>query len=82
MIESKNKDFIPPGLNISPKIGIDWGFISSALIGYFSVKLDEIYFAMLTLGFGMMFFTLVHQWRSFTGGSVCFTERFDENFGA
>ena len=49
--------------------GLVLGFISSALIGYFSVKLDEIYFAMLTLGFGMMFFTLVHQWRSFTGGS-------------
>ncbi|MHA1822090.1 MAG: hypothetical protein ACTSU2_08565 [Promethearchaeota archaeon] len=25
LVASKNKDFIPPGLNISPKIGIDWG---------------------------------------------------------
>jgi len=42
---------------------------AAVLIGYLSVRLDEIYFAMLTLGFGMMFFTLVHQWREVTGGS-------------
>ncbi len=39
------------------------------VIGFFCVRLDEIYFAMLTLGFGMMVFTLAHQWRSVTGGS-------------
>jgi branched-chain amino acid transport system permease protein len=31
--------------------------------------LDEIYFAILTLGFGMMLFTITHNWRSVTGGS-------------
>ncbi len=43
--------------------------LGAAIIGFFCVRRDEIYFAMLTLGFGMMVFTLVHQWRSLTGGS-------------
>jgi branched-chain amino acid transport system permease protein len=38
-------------------------------IGWFCVRLDEIYFAILTLGFGMMLFTVAHNWRSVTGGS-------------
>ena len=43
--------------------------LGAAIIGFFCIRRDEIYFAMLTLGFGMMVFTLVHQWRSLTGGS-------------
>jgi branched-chain amino acid transport system permease protein len=39
------------------------------VIGWFCVRLDEIYFAILTLGFGMMLFTVAHNWRSVTGGS-------------
>jgi branched-chain amino acid transport system permease protein len=49
------------------------GFLGAALlalvIGWFCVRLDEIYFAILTLGFGMMLFTVAHNWRSVTGGS-------------
>jgi len=43
--------------------------VGAAIIGFFCIRRDEIYFAMLTLGFGIMVFTLVHQWRSLTGGS-------------
>ncbi|GMV02663.1 MAG: ABC transporter permease [Burkholderiales bacterium] len=39
------------------------------LIGAFCVRLDEVYFAMLTLAFGMMVYAIVHQWRSVTNGS-------------
>jgi branched-chain amino acid transport system permease protein len=39
------------------------------IIGWFCVRLDEIYFAILTLGFGMMLFTAAHNWRAVTGGS-------------
>ncbi len=39
------------------------------VIGYLCVRLDEVYFAMLTLAFGMMTFAVFHQWRSLTGGS-------------
>ncbi len=39
------------------------------VIGAFCVRLDEVYFAMLTLAFGMMVYAIVHQWRSVTNGS-------------
>ncbi len=39
------------------------------IIGWLCVRRDEIYFAILTLGFGMMLFTIAHNWRSVTGGS-------------
>lgn len=45
------------------------GFIFSFIVGFFSVKRDEVFFAMITLGFGMLFFVLAHNWVSFTGGS-------------
>ena len=43
--------------------------IVSAVIGYLSVRQDEIYFAMITLGFGMMLYTIAHNWTDLTGGS-------------
>src|SRR3546814_13726115 len=42
---------------------------SDLVIGFFSVRLNEMYFSMLTLAFGMMVFAVVHQWRSVTNGS-------------
>jgi len=38
-------------------------------IGALCVRRNEIYFAMLTLAFGMMVFAVAHQWRAVTGGS-------------
>jgi len=59
------------GLSILPvlAVGVIVATVGAVVIGFFCVRLDEIYFAMLTLGFGMMVFTLAHQWRSVTGGS-------------
>ncbi|MFA5664122.1 branched-chain amino acid ABC transporter permease [Castellaniella sp.] len=45
------------------------GLILALVIGFFCVRLDEVYFAMLTLAFGMMVFGVAHQWRSVTNGS-------------
>ena len=39
------------------------------VIGFFCVRLSEVYFAMLTLAFGMMVFTIAHSWRDVTNGS-------------
>jgi branched-chain amino acid transport system permease protein len=50
-------------------IGIIVSIIISSIIGFLSVKHDEIYFAMITLAFGMMLFTIAHNWTSLTGGS-------------
>ena len=43
--------------------------LAALLIGWFCVRLNEVYFSMLTLAFGMMVFAVAHQWRSVTGGS-------------
>lgn len=45
------------------------GTVLALVIGFFSVRLNEVYFSMLTLAFGMMVFAVVHQWRSVTNGS-------------
>jgi len=58
-----------PSLPLALLLGTLAAALAAIVVGYFSVRLDEIYFAILTLGFGMMFYTLVHQWRSVTGGS-------------
>jgi branched-chain amino acid transport system permease protein len=55
-----------------PLIGILVGVASAcllaAVIGFFCVRQTEIYFAMLTLAFGMMIFSLIWNLRSVTGG--------------
>lgn len=45
------------------------GAALALVIGFLSVRLDEVYFAMLTLAFGMMVFAVAYQWRSVTNGS-------------
>ncbi|KJS31606.1 MAG: hypothetical protein VR64_10735 [Desulfatitalea sp. BRH_c12] len=48
--------------------GIVCACLLSVLIGFFCVRHTEIYFAMLTLAFGMMVFSLIWNMRSITGG--------------
>lgn len=50
-------------------VAVICGAILALVIGFLSVRLNEVYFAMLTLAFGMMVFAVVHQWRSVTNGS-------------
>lgn len=45
------------------------GSLLAVIFGVLSVRLNEIYFAMLTLAFGMMTYSVTHQWRNVTGGS-------------
>lgn len=42
---------------------------AALVFGWLSVRLNEIYFSMLTLAWGMMMFTIIYQWRDVTGGS-------------
>jgi branched-chain amino acid transport system permease protein len=41
---------------------------AAALFGVFCVRLSNIYFAMLTLAFAQIAYTVVFQWYGFTGG--------------
>jgi branched-chain amino acid transport system permease protein len=59
----------PPSLWAALAAALLGAALLALVIGWFCVRLDEIYFAILTLGFGMMLFTVAHNWRSVTGGS-------------
>lgn len=48
--------------------GVACATLLAALIGFFCVRHTEIYFAMLTLAFGMMVFSLIWNLRGITGG--------------
>lgn len=57
---------------ISPWIGIVAAPLAAGIgalvIGWISVRVTGMYFAMLTLAFGQLVFTVVLGWYSFTGG--------------
>jgi branched-chain amino acid transport system permease protein len=59
-------------LSPHPLLGIAAGILAATvlalLIGFFCVRHTEIYFAMLTLAFGMMVFSLIWNAREITGG--------------
>lgn len=55
-------------LVISMPAAIILSGLSAAFVGYFCVKLTDIYFAMLTLAFGMLVWAVAFKWRSVTGG--------------
>jgi branched-chain amino acid transport system permease protein len=42
--------------------------VVAALIGFFCVRLSGVHFAMLTLAFGQLVFTVAFKWYGFTGG--------------
>ena len=56
----------------NPLLGILMGVLLACvlalIIGFFCVRHTEIYFAMLTLAFGMMVFSLIWNMREITGG--------------
>jgi branched-chain amino acid transport system permease protein len=49
-------------------VGVASAALLALIIGFFCVRHTEIYFAMLTLAFGIMFFSLVWNLREITGG--------------
>lgn len=49
-------------------VGVACASLLALIIGWFSVRSSEVYFAMLTLAFGMMVFALVWNARDITGG--------------
>lgn len=53
-------------------LGVIGGVVAAGavalIIGFLCVRHTEIYFAMLTLAFGMMIHSIIWKWRSVTGG--------------
>lgn len=60
---------IYPSIPLAFVLGVISATLAAWIIGYFCVRLDEIYFAMLTLAFGMMVHTIVWKWDRLTGGA-------------
>ncbi len=49
-------------------IGVAVAAIVAIILAFFCVRHTAIYFAMITLAFGMMIFSLAEKWVKFTGG--------------
>ncbi len=49
-------------------IGVVVGTIAAAVIGALIVKLRGVYFAMVTIAFGQVFFFIAFRWNALTGG--------------
>ena len=52
----------------SKAAGLLTAFIGAAVFGWFCVRLSGVYFAMLTLAFAQIAWSIVFQWRGLTGG--------------
>lgn len=50
-------------------LGVGAAALAAGVIGFFCVRLDEIYFAMLTLAFAQILHSVVWHWNEVTGGS-------------
>jgi len=48
-------------------------WLVAAVVGYFCVRLTQIYFAMLTLAFAMLVWGVAFKWKEVTGGDDGFT---------
>lgn len=42
--------------------------LAGVIVGWFCVRLTHVYFALLTLAFSQIIYTIIFQWYSFTGG--------------
>jgi len=53
---------------LSIVVGVVTGTVAAALIGALIVKLRGVYFAMVTIAFGQVFYFITFRWNSVTGG--------------
>jgi branched-chain amino acid transport system permease protein len=53
---------------VSLLIGPLLGFLGAAVFGFFTVQLSGVYFAMLTLAFAQIVWSIAFQWVTVTGG--------------
>jgi branched-chain amino acid transport system permease protein len=60
--------YLVPSTGIGILVAIAIGTLAGAIIGALIVKLRGIYFAMVTIAFGQVFYFIAFRWRSVTGG--------------
>jgi branched-chain amino acid transport system permease protein len=60
--------YLVPSTLVGLLVGVGVGLVASALIGTLIVKLRGIYFSMVTIAFGQVFFFIAFRWNTVTGG--------------
>ena len=60
--------YLVPSTLIGMAVGVIVGAIAAAFIGLLIVRLRGIYFAMVTIAFGQVFYFIAYRWNSVTGG--------------
>src|ERR1700756_5079820 len=60
--------YLLPNTLAGVAVGIAVGTVAAAMIGALIVRLRGIYFAMVTIAFGQVFYFIAFRWNSVTGG--------------
>jgi branched-chain amino acid transport system permease protein len=60
--------YLVPSTPLAILVGVAVGTLAAALIGALIVKLRGVYFAMVTIAFGQVFYFIAFRWNTVTGG--------------
>lgn len=60
--------YLVPSTLLGMGVGIVIGVLAAALIGLLIIHLRGIYFAMVTIAFGQVFYFIAYRWNNVTGG--------------
>jgi branched-chain amino acid transport system permease protein len=60
--------YLAPSSGLAILVGVALGTAAAAIIGALIVKLRGVYFAMVTIAFGQVFYFITFRWNSVTGG--------------
>jgi len=60
--------YLVPSTGLGILVGVLIGTVAAALIGALIVRLRGVYFAMVTIAFGQVFYFIAFRWNSVTGG--------------
>jgi branched-chain amino acid transport system permease protein len=60
--------YVAPSTALAILVGVAVGTLAAAIIGALIVKLRGVYFAMVTIAFGQVFYFITFRWNSVTGG--------------
>ena len=60
--------YVAPSTGLGMLIGVAVGTLAAAAIGALIVRLRGVYFAMVTIAFGQVFYFIAFRWNTVTGG--------------
>ncbi len=60
--------YLVPNTLLGMAVGVGAGVVAAAIIGALIIRLRGIYFAMVTIAFGQVFYFIAYRWNVVTGG--------------